>query len=89
MRQGDEQVKEVLLVTHGDKADHLPLQFRDQIRKARRLQVLAFSVLGDGSEILLSPGTAGLKREDRLKAGYQTRDGIRIAGIAWADTHNA
>ena len=68
MRRGDEQVEEVRLVPHGDKADHLPFQLRDQIRIAGRLQVLAFSVLGNRSEILFSSGTAGFKREDRLKS---------------------
>jgi hypothetical protein len=67
----------------------LPFQLRDQIRIAGRLQVLAFSVLGNRSEILLSSGTVGLKREERLKAGDQTRDSIRVAGIAWTDTHDA
>jgi hypothetical protein len=38
---------------------------------------------------MLSSGTAGLKREDRLKAGDQTRDSIRVAEIAWTDTHDA
>src|SRR4029077_9798151 len=89
MRRGDEQVEEVRLVPHGDKADHLLFQFRDQIRIAGRLQVLAFSVLGNRSEILLSSGAAGLKRKDRLKASDQTRDSIRVAVIAWTDVHDA
>jgi len=89
MRRGDEQVEEMPLVPHGDKADHFPFQLSDQIRIAGRLQVLAFSVLGNRSEILLSSGTAGIKREDRLKTGNQTRDSIRVAGIALTDMHDA
>jgi hypothetical protein len=85
----DEQVEKVRLVPHGDNADHLPFQLCDQIRITGRRQVLAFSVLGNRSEKLLSAGTAGLKREDRLKAGDQTRDSIRVAGIAWTDMHDA
>ena len=50
---------------------------------------MAFSVLGNRSEKLLSPSTAGFKREDRLKTGNQTRDSIRVAGIAWTDVHDA
>ena len=71
---------------------HLPRMLVGRLLRSPRSTLVGRAVKSSSvlaSAALISSGTAGIKREDRLKTGNQTRDSTRVAGIASTDMHDA